>query len=121
MSDKNKLKEDLISVMGDVNLIDDPIMKPLSLALCVRLKNKLPQISFSKEASDKVETIEIPFKFNINGLSVAVKDLISNILEIISDECIEKFKSYKPFTVNFCGIYKADDDFNVKVVFKINK
>lgn len=120
------LAEDLRYIKDNVNLTDDPVMKPLSLALCVRMKNALPQISFSKEASSDVETITLPFKFDMNALHVAAPDPIdhdpvSHVMQVISDECIEKFKSYKPFTVNFCGIHKTDIIGKFNVIFKIVK
>lgn len=120
------LSEDLRYIMDNVNLTDDPVMKPLSLALCVRMKNALPQISFSKETSSDVKTITLPFEFNVDALTNAGpdpidQDPVSHIMQVISDECIEKFKSYKPFTVNFCGIHKTDIIGKLNVIFKIVK
>ena len=120
------LTEDLKYIMKNVNLTNDPVMKPLSLALCVRMKNALPQISFSKETSSDIEIITLPFEFDMNALYVVGTNLIdydpvSHVMQVISDECIEKFKSYKPFTVNFCGIYKTDINGKFNVIFKIVK
>jgi hypothetical protein len=120
------LHEDLRYIMDNVNLTDDPVMKPLSLALCVRMKNALPQISFSKETLGDVETIELPFEFNVEALTDAGPDPIdhdpvAHVMNVISDECVEKFKSYKLFTVNFCGIYKTDIIGKFNVIFKIVK
>lgn len=120
------LSEDLRYIMDNVNLTDDPVMKPLSLALCVRMKNALPQISFSKETLSDVETIKLPFEFNMEaladaGLDPINHDPVSHVMQVISDECVEKFKSYKPFTVNFCGIHKTDIIGKFNVIFKIVK
>lgn len=120
------LHEDLRYIMDNVNLTDDQVMKPLSLALCVRMKNALPQISFSKETLSDVETIKLPFEFNVDALTDAGPDPIDHdpvghIMQVISNECIKKFESYKPFTVNFCGIYKTDIIGKFNVIFKIVK
>lgn len=126
MTDKDKLMEDIKNVTDNVNLTDDPIMKPLSLALCVRMKNALPQISFSKETLSDIEIIKLPFEFNVEALTDAGPDPIDHdpvghVMQIISDECIEKFKSYEPFTINFCGIYRTDVNGKFNVIFKIVK
>ena len=120
------LQDDLSYMMDNVNLPDDPVMKPLSIALCVRLKNALSQISFSKETSGKVEIIKWPFEFNMRALTDAGPDPIghdpvSHIMVVITNECIERFRSYNPFTVNFCGIYRTDVIGKFNVIFKIVK
>ena len=96
------------------------------MALCVRLKNALPQISFSKEAPSKVEIIKWPFEFNARALMEAAPDPIdhdpvAHIMNVISDECVERFKSYKPFTINFCGMYRTNKYGKFNVIFKIVK
>lgn len=120
------LQDDLSYIMNNVNLPDDPVMKPLSIALCVRMKNALSQISFSKETSGKVEIIKWPFEFNAMALMDAGPDPInhdpvSHIMVVITNECIERFRSYKPFTINFCGIYRTDVIGKFNVIFKIVK
>lgn len=120
------LQEDLKYIMDSVNLTDDPVMKPLSLALCVRMKEALSQISFSKETLSDVETITLPFEFNAEaltdaGLDPIDHDPVSQIMLVITDECIKKFESYKPFTINFCGIYRTNIIGKLNVIFKIVK
>ena len=53
------LQDDLRYMLDNVNLPDDSVMKPLSIALCVRMKNALSQISFSKKTSGKVEIVKL--------------------------------------------------------------
>ena len=120
------LQDGLRYMMDNVNLPDDMVMKPLSIALCVRLKNALSQISFSKETSGEVEIIKWPFEFDIRALTDAGPDPIghdpvSHIMVVITNECIERFKFYKPFTINFCGIYRTDVIGKFNVIFKIVK
>ena len=120
------LQEDLKYIMDSVNLTDDLVMKPLSLALCVRMKEALSQISFSKETLSDVETITLPFEFNVEaltdaGLDPIDHDPVSQIMLVITDECIKKFESYEPFTINFCGIYRTDIIGKFNVIFKIVK
>ena len=47
------------------------------------------------------------------------KDPVSEILQLISDEFIIRFKSYNLLTINFCGIYKTNEIGKFKVIFKI--
>lgn len=120
------LQDDLRYMLDNVNLPDDPVMKPLSIALCVRMKNALSQISFSKETSSKVEIIKLPFEFNLEALTDAGPDPIdhdpvSHIMVVITNECIEKFKSYEPVMINFCGIYRTNIIGKLNVIFKIVK
>lgn len=120
------IDEDLRYIMDNVNLTDDPVIMPVSLALCVRMKKALPQISFSKEMSDKVEIITLPFEFDMKTMSDATPDPIhhnplTHIMRIITDECIKKFETYIPFTINFCGIYRTDIIGKFNVIFKIIK
>lgn len=126
MTDRDKLLEDMKNVADNVNLTNDPVMLPLSVALCTRMKRALPQISFSKEISNDVEIIKLSFKFDMKTLSDATPDPIhhdpvSHIMNVISDECIKKFESYEPFTINFCGIYRTDIIGKLNVIFKIVK
>lgn len=126
MTDRDKLMEDMKNVADNVNLTNDPVMKPLSVALCTRLKRALPQISFSKETSRDVEIIKLPFEFDMKTLSDATPDPIhhdpvSHIMLVITDECIKKFESYKPFMINFCGIYRTNIIGKLNVIFKIVK
>lgn len=126
MTDRDKLMEDMKNVADNVNLTDDPVMKPLSVALCTRLKRALPQISFSKEIASNVEIIKLPFEFDMKTLSDATPDPIhhdpvSHIMLVITDECIKKFESYKPFMINFCGIYRTNIIGKLNVIFKIVK
>lgn len=121
MSTEDKIKEDIANIVDNVNLVDDAVMKPLSLALCTRLKRELPQVSFSKEASNEVEMIELYFKFDLDTLSKISKDPVSEILQLISDEFIIRFKSYNLLVINFCGIYKTNEIGKFNVIFKIIK
>lgn len=121
MKEEDKIKEAIYSIIDNVNLTNDPVMKPISLALCARLKRNLPQICFSKEISGEVETIELSFKFDIDILSCIEKDPLSSMMQVMTDECIKKFESYNPFTVTFCGIYKTDEKGKLNVIFKIVK
>lgn len=126
MTDRDQLIEDMKNVADNVNLTNDSIMVPLSVALCIRLKRALPQISFSKETSDNVEIIKLPFEFDMKALSDATpdqthRDPVSQIMLVITDECIKKFESYEPFTINFCGIYRTDIVGKLNVIFKIVK
>lgn len=109
-------------IMDNVNLTENPVMKPLSIAICVRMKKALPQISFSKKISGKVEIIKIPFDFNIKALRIeSARDPIGIIMQVIADECIKKFESYTPFTITFCGMYLADKVGKFNIIFKIVK
>lgn len=121
MSTEDKIKKDIVNIVDNVNLVNDEVMKPISLALCTRLKRELPQVSFSKEASNEVETIEVSFKFDLDTLSKISKDPVSEILQLISDEFVIRFKPYNLLTINFCGIYKTDEIGKFKVIFKLNK
>ena len=52
------IDEEFKHIMDNVNLNEDPVMKPLSLAICVRMKKALPQISFSKETPKEVDSVK---------------------------------------------------------------
>jgi len=120
------IDEEFKYIMDNVNLNENPVMKPLSLAICVRLKNALPQISFSKETLKEVEIIKIPFEFNLMALSDATSDPIhhdplSHIMQVITEECIKKFESYTSLTITFCGMYVTNKIGKFNVIFKIVK
>ena len=120
------LQDDLRYIMDNVNLNENPVMKPLSLAICVRMKKALPQISFSKETLKEVEIIKIPFEFNLMALSDATPDPIhhdplSHIMQVITEECIKKFESYTSLTITFCGMYVTNKIGKFNVIFKIVK
>lgn len=116
------IDEEFKHIMDNVNLNEDPVMKPLSLAICVRMKKALPQISFSKETPKEVEIIKIPFEFNIDALRIeSSRDPIGQIMQVISDECIKKFESYTSLTIIFCGMYLADKVGKFNIIFKIVK
>ena len=109
-------------IMDNVNLTENPVMKPLSIAICVRMKKALPQISFSKEMPKEVKIIKMPFEFNIKALSIeSSRDPVSVIMQVIADECIIKFTPYTQLTINFCGVYPSGKIGELKVIFKIVK
>lgn len=116
------IDEEFRHIMDNVNLTENPVMKPLSIAICVRMKKALPQISFSKKTSSKVEIIKIPFEFNIKALRIeSSRDPVGVIMQVIADECVKKFESYTPFTITFCGMYLTDKIGKFNVIFKIVK
>lgn len=116
------IDEEFSQIIDNVNLNEDPVMKPLSIAICVRMKKALPQVSFSKETPKEVEIIKMPFEFNVEAMRIEMsRDPLSAIMQVISDECVKKFESYAPFTVTFCGMYLADKVGKFNVVFKIVK
>ena len=116
------IQEEISQIIDNVNLNEYPVMKPLSIAICARMKKALPQMSFSKETPKEVEIIKIPFEFNVDALRVEMqRDPLSAIMQVISDECIKKFESYTPFTVTFCGMYLADKVGKFNIIFKVVK
>lgn len=121
MINETELEEDLINIKDNVNLVDDPIFAPISLALCTRIKRKLPQVNFSKDISGELETIELSYKFDVAALHITGKDPLSEMLQVITDECIIKFTPYTQLTINFCGVYPSGKIGELKVIFKIVK
>lgn len=115
------LKEELLSIKNNIAISDDMVWAPLELALCNRMMHRLPQVSFSKDSGNNHKTVSLPMKFDLVGLGLTSKDLVSDMMVAITDECVSHFSAYRPFIIHGCTMRHNGNPGDILVEFDITE